>query len=125
MRKHHTQMTRDEYKRLLDCIRSRSFVLSTHACDRMSQKQVSENDIRAMLTYCAIIEMHNDIVNELRVLVRGKVRGQFVCAVLSLTTGEIVTTYRNQAGDYHATLDRSVYTWTVSVFDALKQFQCE
>lgn len=124
MRRHHTQMSKDEHTLLLSIIRARRFSFLPHAMDRMKQKRVTEAQISAMLTYCSVIEIHNNAPGDLRVLVRGKVRGDYVCAVVSLVTNQIVTTYWNAAGDHHKTLDTSEYTWTASVRDALSMFGC-
>lgn len=124
MRKHYTQMTPDEHKALLYAVRSRTFSLGSHALDRMREKHIGEAQIRAMLTYASVIECHNDVRHELRVLLRGKVAGKFVCAVVSLTTSEIVTTYCNAGNDYHATLDRSVYNWSIDTREALRLYKC-
>lgn len=111
MRKHYTQMTQTEIRHLINQVRSRSLKFHPHAMQRMSQKQIGEVQILASITYCSIVEAHNDSPGEIRVLVRGKVRGDFVCTVVSLTKNEIVTCYWNKAGDHHKTLDKSLYTW--------------
>lgn len=114
-RKHHKQMTYEEKGVLLRAIRGRNFTFRQHAMDRMRQKGITEQQIAAMLSYACVIEAHNNVENELRVLVRAQVRGDFCCAVLSLTTNEIVTAYWNRAGDHHQTLDRSAYKWNVTI----------
>ena len=114
-RKHFSQMTQVEIQRVMNAVRANSYTFRNHAMDRMRQKHVTENQIAAMLTYCQVIECHNNIGDEIRVLVRGKVQGNFVCVVVSLTTKEIVTTYWNAANDYHKTLDKSQYQWTADL----------
>ena len=124
MRKHYTEFLDGEHQLLLATIRARRYTFGAHAFDRMREKRVSETQILAMLTYCSVVEIHNNVTNDLRVLVRGKVQGNFVCAVLSLVHNEVVTTYWNRAGDHHATLDRTQYGWNVSVSQALAAFNC-
>jgi hypothetical protein len=78
----------------------------------MQEKRVTEREIFAALSYGSIVEAHNETADEIRVLVRGKVAGKFICVVVSLTTKTIVTVYRNQSSDFHRTLDRNAYQWT-------------
>jgi hypothetical protein len=111
MRKHFTQMSQDEIKFLLAQVRSRSLTFHQHAFDRMKQKNIREPQILASLSYGSIVEAHNDAAGEIRVLVRGKVLGDFVCSVVSLTKNQVITTYWNKAGDHHKTLDKSAYQW--------------
>jgi hypothetical protein len=111
-RKHYTQMASEEIQALMKAVRSRTYTFCGHALDRMRQKKVTAQQIAGMLTYATIIEAHENIPGDVRVLVRGKVAGNFVCAVVSLTKNEVVTVYWNQAGDHHQTLDRSIYTLT-------------
>lgn len=111
MRKHFTQMSQDEIKFLLSQVRSRSLTFHQHAFDRMKQKSIGETQVKASISYGSIVEAHNETAGELRVLVRGKVMGDFVCSVVSLTKNQIITTYWNKAGDHHQTLDKSAYQW--------------
>lgn len=114
-RKHYTQMNQTEVAALMAKVRSSDYSLKPHATDRMRGRSITEAQVKAMLSYSTIIEAHNNIGSELRVLVRGKVQGNFCCAVVSLTKKEIVTVYWNQAGDHHSTLDKSVYNWQVNL----------
>jgi hypothetical protein len=118
MRKHYTQMTPQEIQNLLTQVRSRSLTFHPHAMQRMTQKTIREPQVLAALSYGSIVEAHNDSPNELRVLVRGKVQGNFVCSVVSLTKNEIITCYWNKAGDHHKTLDRSAYQWKADLTNA-------
>jgi hypothetical protein len=111
-RKHFTQMSEQEIQSLMNAVRNSKFVLSRHAMDRMRQKRVTENQILGMLTYGKVIEAHDNIPGDIRVLVRGKVAGNYVCAVVSLVKNEVVTTYWNEAGDHHKTIDMSQYKST-------------
>jgi hypothetical protein len=112
-RKHFSQMQNDEIALLMNAVRSKLNVLSfsSHAVLRMRSKNVSGSQILASLSYGKVIECHNNVASEIRILMRGKVAGNYVCTVVSLTTNQIVTCYWNQAGDNHKTLDKSEYTW--------------
>lgn len=104
-------MTTEEIQFLIRQVRSGSLTFHPHAFDRMQQKNIREAQIEASISYCSIVEAHNNIEGEVRVLVRGKVYGNFVCTVVSLTKRQVITTYWNQAGDHHKTLDKSAYKW--------------
>ncbi len=102
-------MTQEEIQTLIQAVRSRTYDFIPHAMDRMKQKGVKESQIKNMLTYCTVIEAHQNFPGDTRVLVRGKVAGHFVCAVVSLKTNHIITTYWNKADDHHKNLDFSLY----------------
>jgi hypothetical protein len=117
-RKHFSQMQPDEISLLINAVRSRlngHLNFSSHALLRMKSKRVSIPQILASLSYGKPIEIHNNVASEIRVLMRGKVAGKYVCSVVSLTTNEVVTVYWNDGLDHHATLDKSAYTWSINV----------
>ena len=114
-RKHYTQMTQDETVAVLNAVRRNTYTLSGHALDRMNQKRVTETQINTMLGYGKVIEVHNNVASEIRVLMRGKVAGKWCNAVVSLTTKQVVTCFWNELNDTHRTLDKSQYKWTVDL----------
>jgi hypothetical protein len=114
-RKHHSQMNTDEVRNLMSKVRNTQFEFTPYTQFRMNGRRITEQQVKAMLTYCTVIEAHNNIASEIRVLVRGKVQGDFVCAVVSLTTKKFVTVYRNRNGDHHASLDKSIYKWQANL----------
>lgn len=116
-RKHYTQMSDGEVRWLMSQVRGRTLTFHSHAMNRMKQKRLTELQVRASIGYCSVVEAHNDTLGELRVLVRGKVLGNFVCAVISLTRREVITCYWNQRGDHHKTIDMAAYTWTVDLLE--------
>ena len=109
-----------ELKEVYTDIKSTNFTFGNHAFDKMKVRGVTQNQIKAMLNYFKVIEIHNNIPSEIRVLVRGKVQGVFVCAVLSLTTKSIVTLYKNGLNNHHQNLDKSNYKGTFN-YSALKR----
>ena len=119
MRKHYTQLSNEEYKRVLNSVRSFTPSLHPHVLIRMRQKSITESQILASITYGSIVEVHNDNPGEIRVLVRGKVMGKFLCSVVSLTKKQVITAYWNKAGDNHQTIDMTPYTWTQNLLDLL------
>jgi len=114
-RKHYTQMNDAETAAIIREVRKHSYTLGEHAIDRMNQKNVLQGQINAMLGYGKVVECHNNIGNEIRVLMRGKVAGKWCNAVISLTTKKIVTTWWNELNDHHKTLDKTQYRWTVDL----------
>jgi hypothetical protein len=123
-RKHHTQMSDEEQQALTQAVRVRipKIGFGPHAKDRMQQKRISRDEVVRALAYGKVIEAHNNNPRELRVLVRGKVKGKAVCAVVSLTTDQVVTTYRNEWADNHkeANVD-AAYTWKADLVTVLAQ----
>jgi hypothetical protein len=115
MRKHYTQMSPGEIQHLLAAVRQRNYDFIPHAFDAMGNRRITPQQVMAVLSYCSIIEAHENVPGDLRVLVRGKIKGDFVCVVLSLTRSTVVTVYWNRAGDYHKTLDKTVYSWTADL----------
>jgi hypothetical protein len=108
-RKHYTQMAKEEIHALLKAVKSRNYSIVPHALDRMREKGVQPEQITTMFQNGTIIEAHENIPGETRVLVRGKVGIDFLCAVVSLTRNKIITLYWNNNGDDHHTLDGSIY----------------
>ena len=118
-RKHYTQMSEAEIAKVLRRVRTEKFTFTPHAKDRMRQRRVNEVEVLTMLGYGKVVEVHNNIGNEIRVLMRGKVAGRYVVASVSLTTKKVCTAYANALNDHHKTLDKSLYTWKVDLTEIL------
>lgn len=118
-RKHFTQMSADEIAVLFTAVRSQKFAFTSipHANLRRNEKAITEANVLAALSYGTVIEVHNNIANELRVLVRGKVAGNFVCVVVSLNPRKVITMFWNDANDHHKTLDKSAYKWDTNIVE--------
>ena len=123
-RKYHTQMNAAEKQAVELAVRAiaarRAFV--DHAEERMHQKHVAAKDIEICLRYGSVIELHNE-AGELRALIQhsfGKPKVK-VSVVIGLTSGNVVTTWKNSAMDNHSTVDISKYTWQVNVVSILAQ----
>jgi hypothetical protein len=117
MRKHTKQMKQTEREALNTFIKQIAVhVVSTHAAERMTQKDVSAREIELCLQYGEGIEIHNDAGTP-----RAVVRFQYgrpkvaVCVVVELLTGKIVTVWKNAGSDNHQTLNLFAYQWTVNV----------
>lgn len=110
LRKHYTQMTQAEQTSLMLAVRIGSFVTTPYSEGRLAQRTLAPTTIQALQAYGKVIEAHK-VGEDLRVLLRGKVKGQGACAVFSLTKGLIITAYKNDGNDHHATLDKTIYNW--------------
>ena len=112
-RKHRQQMTPAEMQAAERLARSWAGRLSfvDHADERGAQKGVTPEEIRGAVLFGSVIEVHANAAPDCRAVLR---RGE-VCVVLSLCTGQVVTTWRNRKSDQHDTLDLSQYQWPVNV----------
>lgn len=112
-RKHRFQMSDMEINLIEGKVHSYSELkLSPHALARMNEKDVTEHEIRQTLRYGKLIEVHNNIRDDYRALVRlDRKKKAATCVVISLCTGEVKTAYKNDKDDNHRTLDTSQYLW--------------
>jgi len=121
MRKHVKQMKAAEAAALNAFIKQiAQHVVSTHAAERMAQKDVSAREIENCLKYGEAVEVHNDAGTP-RAVVRfayGKPKVA-VCVVVELVTGNIITTWKNAGCDNHKTLNLFAYQWPVNVVTLL------
>ena len=95
-------------------------VISTHAAERMHQKNVTAREIENCLRYGVVIELHDE-AGELRMVVRhdsGRPKVGVV-AVVAFETGTIVTVWRNAGSDNHATLNDFAYQRNVKIASIL------
>jgi hypothetical protein len=120
-RKHRFQMSSMEINLLEGKIHSYSELkLSPHALARMNEKDVTEQEIRQTLRYGRVIEVHNNIADDIRALVRlDRKKKAATCVVISLCSGEVKTAYKNDKGDNHKTLDASQYMWNANMAQTL------
>jgi hypothetical protein len=120
MRKHRQQMSPAESAAIESTVRALAVErIARHAFDRMAEKGVSEAHILETLRTGQAIEIHND-ANELRVLLRADVIGQWsACVVFSLDRQTVVTVWRNRVTDTHKTLRLNEYQWKVNVCELL------
>lgn len=84
--------------------------LSSHAADRMWQKQISADEISAAVLCGEVIEAHNEVHNELRLLLRYNGTNAATCVVVAPYAKRIVTAWKNDLNDNHRTLDLSRYS---------------
>ena len=92
---------------------------SDHMNERMTQKGVSAKDATVALKWGKIIRVQDNG----RVLLRQVISGSAVCVVADLVDRKLVTAWRNDAADNHATLDLSEYTLKTNVITYLGSIQ--
>jgi predicted histidine transporter YuiF (NhaC family) len=120
-RKHRSQMTPAEIALVERAIHSKkNWNVCEHVNERMAQKNVTRNEMLAALEFGQVIEVHNNVKHDVRALVRHTSGNSHVCVVVSLITGLIITTYRNDSNDGHSTLNTSMYAWKINLMNALR-----
>lgn len=126
-RKHYSQMTQLEINAIVSKVKEiENYKIDSYTFNRMLERNISEKYLSKVLKDgFEIIEIHNNINTEIRVLIRAKIYEDSICFVLSLTEHMIVTCYWNAANDYHKTLDQTKYTWQVDIFELLNYNACE
>ena len=121
MKKHENQMSQAEKAAIAVRVAEiAAKVISTHAADRMNQKNVTSKEIEICLKYGHAVEMHDES-DELRAVIRhsfGKPKVA-VCAVVGLETGTVVTTWKNAGSDNHKTLNIFAYDKAMPVLAML------
>lgn len=118
-RKHRKQMRPEELANLrkeLDAlIDDLKFI--PYAIKRMEERRITIDEVLSSVRLGEIIEAHNIIPDDIRVLVRHAVKDTTysVCPVVSLKNKIVVTVYVNETKDNHETLDWSLYNWKVDL----------
>ncbi len=124
MKRHEKQMNQAEKDDAVTRVRQiAETVISTHAADRMAQKNVTAKEIENCLKYGRVIELNDESPKEFRLVVRhdyGRPKVGVV-VVVGVTTGTIVTTWKNAGADGHLTLNLYAYQLETSVIKALAQ----
>lgn len=91
-------------------------VIDGHCTDRMSEKNVTGREIANCLKWGEVIEAHNE-AGEWRAVMRldsGRPKVG-VCCVVELSTGRIITVWKNAGADCHKTLNLNAYTLRVNL----------
>ena len=120
-RKHREQMTTGEVIAIKSEVKNIRPILKLipHAEERMEQKGVTGEDIKRVLDNPKVVEIHNCAKNDIRVLLRRDFE-RFACSiVVSLTTKEIITTYKNRKEYCHKAIESGLYQWKVNVEQVL------
>jgi len=122
MRKHLTQMTREERAFVHGLIRSRleRVTGAPHFYDRATERTFTLSDAVRTLRCGLVVEVHNNTPGDIRALVRDSLG---TCAVVSLRSWQIVTVYYNAPEDPHNTLDWTPYRWRTNLVELVKELR--
>jgi transcription elongation factor len=116
-RKHYTQMSEKEIRVISLLVKSSNFKLNDYSKFRMNERNVTVENLVSAIRKGEVIEVHNNVGSDIRVLLRDD-RGN--CAVVSLMDKKVVTCFKNNPNDNHATINRSLYTWNENLIPILK-----
>lgn len=120
-RKHFTQMSVQETDAVGSAVRKiNNLEITPYVRGRMAERNIKALDIAKTLRFGHVIEVHNNIGSEIRVLMQAVVNNKKCHAVVSLTNRTLVTCYWNSLNDSHATLDKSAYKWNVNLLDVVR-----
>lgn len=121
-RKHRQQMSDAEADTVLAQVRAfQNVSISHHARQRMRDKGITKAEVSRAIQHGDLIEVHNNVPGELRVLLElvDKSRGR-ISVVVNFNDGEVKTVWFNNYDDTHATRDWSQYRWTTNLLEQLQ-----
>lgn len=125
-RKHVKQMSPEEQETVIRAINSfhvsYSLKFKEHTYYRMKQKGITSKDIVDTIKFGKIVEVHNKVRNDIRVLLRLRRKKESICVVFSLREGTAITAYKNDRSDNHYTIDWSEYKWKANLCSGVKRF---
>ena len=118
MKKHYSQMTYDEIHNVKNIISNkRNHGFSNHAKKRMKEKYISEYDVYSVFKAYEIIEVNTN-GTDLRVLLRSAIKNnnnESTIISMDLSTGYIITAYKNNYLDNHNTIVWDNYNRNIRV----------
>ena len=123
-RKHVKQMSKREKDYLRETIDGlQNLYITRHCNERIDLKVMTPEEVLRSVRHGNIIECHNNVSNDIRILVRhDRDHPLSICTVVSLKNEAIVTSYPNPKSDRHFTLDWSQYRWRVDLESEIKRF---
>lgn len=126
MRKSYKQMNKEEIrnlvtriKRLNDC----RITLSLHARQRMKERNIKESDIRKVFNNFNIIEFNSRNDGTISALIRDKNKGEQISLSLDLSSGNVLTVYKNHYKDKHCGVNPDMYNPKVDIVSFLKYYR--
>ena len=125
-RKHVIQMNpreADTVTTFINSIRGWQGLNQTHITERKAKWNVTDAEILIAIRDGEIIEVHNNVPDEIRAVVRANIGLRSVCVTVSLTTKSIVTVWINTVNDNHFTLRQEEYGWKVNLMQVLAAFR--
>ena len=105
-----------------DAIKSKlkgNFTCSEHALDKLEGAEITANQLAECITDGKLIEVHNLIKDDVRVVLRKDMDKKSLCMAVSLIFKEIITCWFNDPTDKHRTLNVSNYTLTLDIRELL------
>ena len=105
-----------------DAIKSKlkgNFTCSEHALDKLEGAEITANQLAECITDGKLIEVHNLIKDDVRVVLRKDMDKKSLCMAVSLIFKEIITCWFNEQTDNHRTLNVSNYTLTLDIRELL------
>ena len=126
MRKSYKQMNRSEVralvsriKRINDC----KITLSNHAKQRMNERNINEKEVRDVFNNFNIIEFNARNDGTISALIRDKNKGQQVSLSVDLSSGSILTVYKNHYKDNHRSVNPDIYNQRIDITSFLKYYR--
>ena len=126
MRKSYKQMNRSEVralvsriKRINDC----KITLSNHAKQRMKERNINEEEVRNVFNNFNIIEFNARNDGTISALIRDKNKGQQVSLSVDLSSGSILTVYKNHYKDNHRSVNPDIYNQRIDITSFLKYYK--
>lgn len=126
MRKRYEQMNKKEVrilvsrvKRLYDC----KVTLSNHAKERMKERNIKEKDVYRVFRNFNIIEFNVKTQGGITALIRGRDKGNQICLSIDLSTGSILTVYKNSFKDNHANVNPDLYNANINIDSFLRYYR--
>ena len=126
MRKSYKQMNRSEVralvsriKRIKDC----KITLSNHAKQRMKERNINDEEVRNVFNNFNIIEFNARNDGTVSALIRDKNKGQQVSLSVDLSSGSILTVYKNHYKDNHRSVNPDIYNQRIDITSFLKYYR--
>ncbi len=88
--------------------RGKPWVLGPHVLERAREKGLDPRFVLDALFLGQLVEYNDEERGERRTLWRDR---HGYCVLLDLGSARVVTAFRNNRGDHHATLDKALYHW--------------
>jgi hypothetical protein len=118
VKKHISQMTRDEIEYLMSKIHGRTPIrLTDYSQNKLKSRKIQIWQIRKAIETAELVEYHGVGRLSHRILIRGQenIRGNALCLVLDIFSGELITAYFNKFNDHHSYLDKDKYDGELDV----------
>lgn len=126
MKKSYKQMNRSEVKALVNRIKRINdckISLTTHAKQRMKERNINEDEIRNVFKNFKIIEFNARNDGTISALIRDKNIGQQVSLSVDLSSGSVLTVYKNHYKDNHNSVNPDIYNPKINIMSFLNYYK--